>query len=187
MKITLKLGVLAVAALLLVAACGDTEPETASAPTTSAPVAVPDDTLPPNPAAGACSEGDPDCNDIPGLEPEPPILADEPDLGVDPGTGSSGFIVGGGLSVEEALGGNATGVIAVSGFVVSDASGHRLCDLLAESMPPQCGGASIDVANLDIVDPDELKSSQGVIWTDFPVTIVGEIVDGVLIPTPASA
>ena len=182
MKVVLKLVVLAVAALLLLAACGDADPETA--PTSTEPTTAPSDTLPPNPA-GACLEGDPDCNDVPGDEPL--FLDGEPDLGVDPGTGSSGFVVDGGLSVEDALRGEATGVIAVGGFIVSDANGHRLCDLLAESMPPQCGGASIEVAGLDTIDPDELKTAQGVTWTDFPVTILGEVIDGILIPTPLSS
>ncbi|NIR41603.1 MAG: hypothetical protein GWN79_26950, partial [Actinobacteria bacterium] len=82
---------------------------------------------------------------------------------------------------------DATGVIAVKGFVVADADGIRLCDLLAESLPPQCGGTWIELANLDAIDPDELKTEQGVTWTDFPVTVLGEIVDGVLTPTPLSA
>lgn len=96
------------------------------------------------------------------------------------------MVVGGGLTIDEALTTDATGILAVQGFVVADDSGIRLCDLLAESLPPQCGGASIAVADLDAVDPDELKSSQGVTWTDFPVTIVGEIIDGALVPTPLS-
>ncbi len=96
------------------------------------------------------------------------------------------MIVDGGLSVGEALATDAVGVIAVRGFIVADDSGIRLCELLAESMPPQCGGAVVGVADLGSVDPDELKSAQGVTWTDFPVMVFGELVDGILVPTPLS-
>ena len=99
----------------------------------------------------------------------------------------SGFVVGGGLAVSEALTTDATGVLAVKGFVVADADGIRLCEALAESMPPQCGGASIDLANLDAIDPDELRTEQGVTWSDSTVTVLGEIVDGMLVPTALSA
>ncbi|HSG79226.1 MAG TPA: hypothetical protein VLD62_06590 [Acidimicrobiia bacterium] len=176
-----------VAALALVAvACGtESTSDAAGAPTVTD---APTETLPPNPAAGACLAGAPDCQDIPGAGlDEPPILEDEPDLSVDPSEGVSGFVVGGGLTVAEALTTDATGVLAVKGFVVADGDGIRLCELLAESMPPQCGGASIEMANLDAIDPDELKTDQGVTWSDFTVTVLGEIVDGVLTPTPFSA
>jgi hypothetical protein len=176
---------LGVAVMLVAAACGDAEPAADAAPTTVAST-PPSESLPPNPAAGACLEGDPNCNDIPGLEPEPPILPDEPDLGADPGEGTSGMVIGGGLTIAEALGTDSTGVIAVQGFVISDANGMRLCEALAESYPPQCGGASIEIANLDAVDPDDLTTAQGVTWTDYSVTILGEIIDGVLTPTPFS-
>ncbi len=138
----------------------------------------------PHPAS-TCEVGAVDCDDIAGAGGEPLFIDDKPDLGVDPGT-SSGLVIGGGLSVEEALRTDATGVLAVQGFVVQDQSGIRLCDLLAESLPPLCGGASIAVADLGSVDPDELKSAQGVTWTDQPVTILGEIIDNVLVPTPFS-
>jgi hypothetical protein len=157
---------------LLAAACGDDDTAGGS------------EQLPPDPAA-TCPEGTPDCNDTPGLA-EPPILPGEPDEGVDPGAGSP-MVVDGGLTVSEALAGDVAGPIAVSGFVVEDAGGLRLCEVLLESYPPQCGGASIPLADTSTVDPDELQTAQGVTWTDYPVTVLGEVVDGVLVPTPLSA
>jgi hypothetical protein len=159
---------------LFAAACGD------GGTTADAPGSEP---LPPDPAA-TCPEGTPDCNDTPGLS-EPPILPGEPDEGVDPG--ATPMPVDGGLTVSEALGTDAGGPIAVSGFVVEDAAGLRLCEALAESYPPQCGGAALPLADTSTIDPDELQSAQGVTWTDYPVTVLGEIVDGVLVPTPLSA
>jgi hypothetical protein len=97
------------------------------------------------------------------------------------------MVVDGGLTVSEALATVATGPIAVSGFVVEDAAGLRLCEVLLESYPPQCGGASIPLADTSTIDPDELQAAQGVVWTDSPVTVLGEIVDGTLVPTPLSA
>jgi len=45
-----------------------------------------------------------------------------------------------------------------------------------------CGGASIEVTDLSTIDPDDLTETQGVTWTDQAVTILGEIVDGSLVP-----
>ena len=142
------------------------------------------DAIPPNPA-GACLEGDPDCRDIPGNEP---LLQDgEPDLSQEPGDDGVGFLADGGLTVPAALTSTAEGVIAVTGFIVADASGLRLCEALAESLPPQCAGAAVPLSDLDTVDPDDLRTEQGVTWSDYPVTILGEIVDGRLQATPFSS
>jgi hypothetical protein len=84
----------------------------------------------------------------------------------------------GGLTISEALVGGAPGVIAVQGFLFDDGSGPKLCEALAESFPPQCGGASIPVSGQ--VGPSDvpLVSEQGVTWTDQPVTLFGEIING---------
>lgn len=148
-------------------------------PTSVAPVGAPL-------IAGTCLEGTPDCQDTPLGGDQPLFLDDEPRSGLEPASGSSGLVIGGGLTVEEALATDAVGPIAVQGFIVADGDHARLCDLLAESLPPQCGGAFVDVADLGVIDPDELTSAQGVTWSDQPVTIFGEIIDGILVPTPFS-
>lgn len=127
------------------------------------------------PIAGSCEVGTPDCNDTPGPPTGDELPPDEPG-------DSSGMLANGGLTVEEARTTDATGILAVRGFVVADGNSIRLCDALAESMPPQCGDAGIELANLDTVDPDSLMEAQGVQWTDDTVVIFGEIVDGVLVP-----
>ena len=170
MKRLLMIGVLVA---LFAAACGDDASDTSA----------PDEAqLPPNPA-GACLEGDPDCQDLGPLPTEPPLLPGEPDGGVAPGVGTP-MVVDGGLTISEALETDATGPLAVKGFLVEDSNGLRLCEALAESFPPQCGGASIELADKSPIDPDELKTEQGVTWTDYEVTVIGDIVDGVLVPTP---
>ena len=90
--------------------------------------------------------------------------------------------------LTDALAGDATGVIAVKGFVFDDGSGMRLCETLAESFPPQCGGPSIAVEGLALADVQEyatdeepvLNTEQGVSWTDQHVTLLGELVGDVL-------
>ena len=138
-----------------------------------------DRTLPPNSgdepapgAAGACLEGEPDCNDTPGGIPSdlpPPVDAGGP----------TGQPVDGGLTVADALA--STGMITISGFLVADGEGARLCELLAESYPPQCGGAAIAITGYEEALSVPVVGAQGVTWTDEYASFVGEIVDGVFV------
>ena len=75
------------------------------------------------------------------------------------------MLVDGGLSVSEALVTDATGTIAVKGFLVADDRSARLCELLAESMPPQCGGAWIEVSGYEGALSAPIQSAQGIDWT----------------------
>ena len=64
------------------------------------------------------------------------------------------------------------------GFLVDTGAELRLCEALAESYPPQCGGESLLVEG---EPPDgEWSEAQGVRWTDEQVTLRGEVEDGVL-------
>jgi len=129
--------------------------------------------------AGLCTEDEPDCDDvgvIPGDETNDSTDSDEPV------TQSGGALAGSGLTVPEALGTDATGVIAVRGFLFDDGSGLRLCEVLAESFPPQCGGAHLvidgltfgDVPNLPEAEDVTVTTEQNVTWTDSFVTLLGE-------------
>ena len=124
--------------------------------------------------AGACLQGEPDCNDTPGGEP-----TDLPPPG-DGGTSDEPLPA----AMQPSMAVDATGPVAVAGFVVAVDGEIRLCEALAESFPPQCGGASIPVTGLEQVDPDELKTEGNVTWTDYVVTIYGDMVDGTLVATP---
>lgn len=178
--------------VLIAAACGseDSDVGTPAAPT---PVAADSPSgLPPNPnpdetpdIGGTCLEGEPECNDtpLPGQEPTdlpPPLEEPEPIL-------SSGQLVDGGLTVPDALATDATGIIAVKGFLVVNDDGARLCELLAESFPPQCGGASISITNYDEVLGIPLSNAQGVSWTDDHASFLGGIVDGIFVVNPLVA
>jgi hypothetical protein len=164
-----KLAIALFAVTLVAAACGSDDTDD-GAPQTD------DDT---SGIAATCAIGVPDCNDTVVLgEDEPPVA----DSDSEPVT-STGVLVNGGLTVDEALATDATRTLAVQGFLVADGTDIRLCSALAESFPPQCGGTSIvlDAASVDeLVYDDEtpFSSDQGVTWTDVTITLLGEIVDG---------
>lgn len=139
--------------------------------------------LPTNPAAGACLVGDPDCNDTPGNDA--PALEPGDELPTDGGV-IGAPITGGGLTVADVLSTDVDGPLAIVGFLVQTGDAARLCDGLAESLPPQCAGPSIELSDISTIDPDDLRTEQGVTWTDVPVSIVGEIVSGVFTVTPLS-
>ena len=157
---------------IVAAACADTDGgETSSDGAPGAPI-------------GACTEEEPDCVDTVTTTGD-----DESPTVVSGGGSVSGFVVDGGLTVPEAIATDATGILAVQGFIVGDASGWRLCELLAESFPAQCGGAALPLGNFepatiaDLGDAESigLQESQGVTWTDQIVLVFGEIVDGTLV------
>lgn len=188
---------LALVALVVAACSGDSSNEE-PAPLAPAAGAEQPDPLPPNddpgdaPAiAGTCLEGEPDCLDT--LEPgqEPQDLPDHdlpvPPRDEEPGAVSGGMLVAGGLTVSEALATDATTILAVQGFLFDDGSGPRLCELLAESLPPLCGGASIPITGHEEVIAVPLVTAQGVTWTDASVTVFGEIIDGILVVDPTVA
>ena len=148
--------------VLVLAACS------ASAPPLAAPSSVPTNDQPI--VASDCEADSPDCGDaIPSVEPDGSSAP------------SMGMPVDGGLTVSEALSTTAPGVLAIQGFLFDDGSGPKLCDALAESFPPQCGGASIPVSGHVGTSSIPLVSEQGVTWTDQPVTLFGEIIDGTFV------
>lgn len=135
---------------------------------------TPDTTIPSDPAvSGQCAPDVPDCEDT--------IVIDDGGSAAP----NSGMLADGGLTVSEALTTDATGVIAVRGFYFDDGSGRRLCEMLAESLPPLCGGAELPLGESAQQFAD-LRTTQGVTWSDQPLVVLGEIVDGVLVPDDMS-
>ena len=154
------------ALLLVVAACGDDQP--------SAELPSGGDAAVSGPAAGACPEGTPDCNDT-------PFGSDVPDgLPLDDSGGGDGALPAVETALADAAG--STGLISVRGFYVDSGDGPRLCEALAESVPPQCGGASIRLADETAVDPESIRTEGGTSWSDDVVLVIGEVDDGVLVP-----
>ena len=63
--------------------------------------------------------------------------------------------------------------VMVSGFVLIDADSARLCEVLMESYPPQCGGFSIPITNPDALNV-VLEEAGGVQWTQDRFTLSAE-------------
>jgi hypothetical protein len=83
---------------------------------------------------------------------------------------------GPGLSVAEALThGPTDDLVTVTGALFVDADGTvRLCDAIAESFPPQCGGERIIVTGLDLADVPDLQEENGVSWAES-ATLFGSV------------
>lgn len=72
-----------------------------------------------------------------------------------------------------------TGPVEVTGILFDDGGGLVFCGALAESFPPQCPGPSVAINNsADVVA--EFTESGNVRWTDRPVTLLGDMIDGQL-------
>ena len=121
--------------------------------------------------SAVCAPDHPDCVDtvVNGDETggPTPTAPDEPI--------SSGFVVGPGLTITEALAYEGTEPVAVGGFVVTTADGTHLCELLAESFPPQCGGERLTVINPDTLTNFVLIEEGGTQWSPDPVVVLGHI------------
>ncbi len=173
------------AAVLALSACGssnDNEPSTND--DSDVPI-----------VAGVCTVEEPDCTDtgvVDGDSSPGSANTNDADDGL---VVSDGMTIDGGLTVEEALASGLPGVLAVKGNLFDDGSGARLCSVLAESFPPQCGGGSLALDGFDFADVEGLpayelagvQQSGGVSWTDGYVTLFGEIVDGALVVNPLVA
>lgn len=72
-------------------------------------------------------------------------------------------------AAEQGESGNSVIVVAM---LVDDGTGLRLCESLAESDPPQCGGRSIEVLNPDAIEV-ELTEDDGVRWAETPIQLFG--------------
>jgi hypothetical protein len=95
------------------------------------------------------------------------------------------------LTIEQALALGEADAVWVSGSLLAVGPEVRLCAALAESYPPQCGGASLIVQGVDvdgIVGLSRTTTASGVgpaTWSDFPVPLGGSLADGVLSVTEA--
>lgn len=186
---TWRFGSLLVAAAFFAAACGSTansgelselDPNASDGPGT----------------ADACLVGERECNDTPPVDAE---VTDLPDNSTpeetDPTTDEpevtdkpveqihTGNTVDGGLTVSEALATDATGILAVKGQLFDDGTGMRLCErLIGLGERYGCDGASVEVVNLDTEAASGfLIFHEGTTFTEGPITLFGELVDGSLL------
>ena len=91
-----------------------------------------------------------------------------PDDVVPPGTSSETAPI----EISVLLEGDAPVEASVIGYVVWDDDDARLCELLMESFPPQCGGVSLTIVNPEALTV-ELEEEQSVRWTDDRVRLTG--------------
>jgi len=89
---------------------------------------------------------------------------------------ADGAITEPGMSVADALGHRATDdLVTVSGALFVDPDGTvRLCDAIAESFPPQCGGERIVIQGLDLDAVAGLQTEGDVSWAEG-VTLFGSV------------
>lgn len=64
----------------------------------------------------------------------------------------------------------------VGGMLLIDADGTAwLCDALAESFPPQCGGERLRIANVAAATLPKLASGGGASWSEAPIQLLGSV------------
>ncbi len=108
--------------------------------------------------------------------------ADEPTPGGvgTPANGGTSIGMGPGISIADALASNSDQPLLVNGAIVATAQDTRLCDVLMESYPPQCGGDYLIVEGLDLSTIENLQEASGVSWTDSPFQLLGTVENGVI-------
>ena len=82
--------------------------------------------------------------------------------------------IGPGLTVSEARTTDADGPLLVRGALLVEGRTARLCERLAESAPPQCGGDALEVEGLDASTIETLQRSGDVQWAE-EVKLLGEV------------
>ncbi|MBT5775185.1 MAG: hypothetical protein HOH95_12505 [Dehalococcoidia bacterium] len=88
--------------------------------------------------------------------------------------------MGPGISIADALASDSDQPLLVNGALVATSEAIRLCDVLMESYPPQCGSPYLTVEGLDLSTVDNLQEASGVSWTDFPFQLLGTVEDGII-------
>ena len=89
-------------------------------------------------------------------------------------TGPTSAGIGPGLTVPEARTTDAEGPLLVRGALLVEGGTARLCERLAESSPPQCGGDMLVVEGLDVSTIEALQSTGAVQWAE-QVKLLGDV------------
>lgn len=88
-------------------------------------------------------------------------------------------------TVGEALETEDPNPLHVSGLLLNDGSGWRLCDAVLESMPPQCGDPALGVVGVDEAEFG-FEEAAGVRWYE-DATVVGNVEGDTLTVTGSAA
>ena len=101
--------------------------------------------------------------------------------GDDDGAGSPALSSPATIGVDDAADHDGE-VVVLDGFLLAAPEAvHRLCSALAESYPPQCAGASVEIVGLDVFSitgtttNDELPEGERTLWTDRPIRLTGTV------------
>jgi hypothetical protein len=114
--------------------------------------------------------------------PTPTATADD--------SGAAGTIpsaMGPGISVTEALASTLDGPLLVNGYLVITPEGARLCEVLAESFPPQCGGDSLTVDDPDPSALEQMTTEGDVSWTEDQIQLLGTVDGGTIHVQPLAS
>jgi hypothetical protein len=84
------------------------------------------------------------------------------------------------ITVKQALTAKPGEAVLVRGALIASGGIARLCYAVLESYPPQCGGPSLVVRELDLDTVGELKNANGVTWSNREVRLRGTVADGTL-------
>ena len=83
------------------------------------------------------------------------------------------------LTVDEFTDRPPTEPVEVEGFLLVEGDDARLCAAIAESYPPQCGGASIGLDAFDAAAVADVATSEGdVSWIEGAVVVLDPSDDG---------
>lgn len=95
------------------------------------------------------------------------------DAAAEPDGGAAGDARMAAVPVPDALAVPDGATTPVIGTVIVDGTGARLCELVLESFPPQCGGASLTITNPEALASVELASEGEVSWSEGQLTFDG--------------
>ena len=115
-----------------------------------------------------------------------PETGGETPLAGDPG-GTMITGMGPGISVADLLSATGEGPFLVNGYVFVGTDGSAvISDAMAESYPPQPAGAQVridgvDLMQLPLVEGPADSEITTASWTDQPIQLLGDLVDGVFV------
>ncbi|HSR48008.1 MAG TPA: hypothetical protein VLL77_08465 [Anaerolineales bacterium] len=138
-------------------------------------------------ACSGASTGETPSSDV---EPAPTTTTPEtggetPLAGDQGGTMIAGM--GPGISVADLLSATGDGPFLVNGYVFVSTDGSAIIsDAIAESYPPQPAGAQVridgvDLMQLPLVEGPADSEITTASWTDQPIQLLGDLVDGVFV------
>ena len=88
---------------------------------------------------------------------------------------AQGTASGPGISIDEAIGNAGAEPLLVNGALFIDPDGAvLLCNAIAESFPPQCGGTRLEIRGLDLASVPDLEEANGARWAER-VQLLGRI------------